>query len=466
MALGIQSGSVVDRSFNSGGLMNALDDLMVEIPANHGGGWFMWDDRRGISTDPYVVYCDQATPTPNSKATFVQIQMSSGNERIHIFVYLWWDNVTHVGSILWAGSWLRTVTGSFAYYFRGGPDLLSFITRIGTQVDHWRLSRWAGIWNPTTGKGCEPETASGVLAAPAFLETDPGGYLSGYHNITGYTGNLDVNGKLYFSIVLVSGSTYNIQVFKDAARTQRVAFTGNFTNTAVGAKSLTADNASGIGGTITTDITVAAAGNIECRFNRLTLGAGQGANFTVNRRYFVIDLAITGTPYIRYVKVTAINGDILTVDNMGANNVNTGGYISPYPHRWVVSGNLGYGSNFGGAGIPTGSSWIPYTSRQGGEAPGANSNTQYVSDWMQNVLDQVNPDDDNEYPCQFPWVVESGAIDPAASNRFWGKEINVIVTAGAGMSALQDRRVLNGIPYIAINSGSNAVTCLLDQEST
>jgi hypothetical protein len=465
MALGIQSGSVVDRSFNSGGLMNALDDLMVEIPANHGGGWYMWDDRRLISSNPYVVYCNQAAPTPNSKAMFVQIQMSTTQENVYILCYLWWDNVTHTGSVPWAGNWVRTVTGSFAYYFRGGPDLLSIITRIGTQIDHWRLSRWAGIWNATTGKGCEPETASGVLASPAFTETgDDNNQVSGYHNITGYIPHLDpANGKLYFNVVK-SGANISVDIFSNSARTTLIGHTTP--SATIGARAVTQDNSSGLGGTITIDANVAADTDIECSFLRLTLGAGQGANFTVGRRYFLIDLAITASPLISYLKVLAINGDVLTVDYVGARPFQAGGYISPFPHRWIVSGNLGYGSNFGG-GFPQGNSWIPFTSRQGFETQSQNSSqTQYVSDWMQNVLDQVNPDDDNEYPCQFPWVVEAGGNDAASSNRFWGKEINTIVTAGAGMSALQDRRVLNGIPYIAINNGPGVVTCLLDQEST
>ncbi|MEO7957869.1 MAG: hypothetical protein ABIW76_14375 [Fibrobacteria bacterium] len=459
-AIGIEIGSVTDRSFSSAtGFMKKFKDWVVKTYANHGPLWYIYDDQSAIGTDPYIVISNQASPTANSKAVFIQCKMISASERVDFISYLAWDLSSHTGMICFGAFSCVTTTGTFAYYFRGGPGLISVVSRIGTTVYSMRVTTWTGIWDSTYGKGTEPESASGALASPAFLETDSGGYLSGYHNITGYTANLDASGKLYFNIVNTAGSTFRIDIYSNSARTTLVGHTATFTNTATGAKAITADNSSGLGGTITTDITVAASTSNDCRFLRLTVGTGEGASFTVGRRYFLCDFSTFGTQRISYVKVTAISGDVLTVDYVGPRAFAAGSFISPYPHRWMAAGSHPTASNFGGA-FPLGFAAIPYVSSQGAEHTTGASAAQVITlDWMASVLSRVNPDDDNEYPVQFYWLVE------AAGNRLWGYENFTVATGIAGLAVLADRRVLQGVAYLCLGLGGSAATCIIDTES-
>lgn len=445
---GIESGSVDNRGFGSAtGVAKKFKDWVVKTPANHGPGWFIYDDQSTIGTDPYIVVCNQSSPSENSKAIFVQFQVASASELVYLKSYLAWDSTAHTGRLVWQSNNATTKTGAFAYYFRGGEDFLMIILRDGASITHARVSKWVGIWDGT--KGTEPESTSGVLANPLFYATDPGGYISNFSTITGYKANLDANGKLYFSIVLVSGSTYRIDIFKDSARTQLIGNTANFTNTSTGSKNITAANSSGLGGTISTGITATAVTNIECRFLRIDLGTGQGAAFRVGKYYFMIDLQ-SGGSRVNYVQVESKDGDQLVLTAVNPMAFLAGSYISPYPHRWLASGGGGL------LGYP---SLIPYASVFGNEAnPGAGTTT-FVFDYMNNTLSNLNPDDEGDYAAQNPWVVES-----ISGRRAWGKELNIVVGAGNGLAGMIDRRIINAKAYIALGVGT-VTTLVLDTES-
>lgn len=452
---GIESGSVDNRAFSSStGVGKKFKDWVVKTPANHGPGWFIYDDQSGITTDPYIVVCNQSSPTVNSKAMFIRFTVVSASENVTMKSYLAWDSSAHTGLAYWQGNTLNTKTGALAYYFRGGADLIMVILRDGTSITSARVSRWTGIWDGT--KGTEPESTSGVASTGSLNLTDPGGYLSITNGLTGYKANLDGSGNLYFSIVLVSGSTYFINIYKDSARTQLIGHTANFTNTATGSKTITADNASGLGGIVFTLITVAAATNISCRFLRIDLGSGQGAAFRVGGFYFIVDFQ-TGTARINYVQVESKSGDMLVFAAISS-SFPPGAYISPYPHRWLASGS---GPILDGFYNPA--TTIPYVSSAGNET---NAGANYVScgfEYFSNILLKINPDDDGVYGAQQPWVYEQGV----AGNRYWGKESNVILGNGAGLSAMIDRRIINGVAYVALSSGSGStiVPLVLDTES-
>lgn len=465
---GIESGTAFGRGFDAAGLLGLLMAWIVKTFANHGPGWFIWDNQSTLPTNPYVVVCDQAAPTPNSKAKFIAFYLPTSNAgQIWVNYYMYWDNVTHTGVGFRHRGCLGTVdAGSFAYYFRGGPETLAIFTRDG--ANFWRtiLTEFEGIWDGVDNL-LEPETASGVTTNPLFLETDPGGYLSAYWNITGYKPLLDANGKLYFSIVLVTGSTYRIDIYKDAARTSPnlVGHTNNFTNSTTGQKFITADNASGLGGSFNTDITVAAATNIDCRFLRVDLQAGQAANFTPDNFYFLTDFQDL-TQKCVYMKVENIVGDQLIVDFAGSAQVPAGAIISPYPHRWVYSSSH-YGTTVA-SGFDNGT--LPYHSNQGFEMQTANINSndqRALSDWMQNTITRSNPNDKNRYGMMRPWVGELTQLNGQGTvNRMYGKYKNLYVTAPGGLSILQDQRVLNGVGYLAyfIQGGSYAF-CIRNTES-
>lgn len=451
MALGIQNGSVTSRGFVSGGLGNALFNWFTLIPALHGPGWYVVDDQRALGTDPYFVVSDQSSPTANSKAIFLRITQNSSNERIEIRPYLWWNSSTHVGFVNFSERALTTITGSFAYYFRGGTNIILLATRIGTSISYYRLSRFQGIWNATTGKGLEPETAQGTLTQPAFQETgDNNNQLSGYHNLTGYAPLLDAASKLYFS-VSVSGANIGLNIYRDSARTLRVGFITPANYSVPQAVTVQPDNSSGLGGTIFFDAKIANDTDIEVTFLRLVLGTGEGANFTVGRRYFLCDF--TGTSArIDYVTVTAISGNTLSISGIGAYNFQTGAYLSPYPHRWISSGDTAWSGSLGPAAS------APYRNVLGSafsNTPTANYSITGSS--HTDILQNINPDDATDYPVERPWL--------RINTMILGYEIEAIIGAGAGLSAFQDRRIVNSVPWLCYNAGSPALL-VLDQEST
>lgn len=94
---------------------------------------------------------------------------------------------------------------------------------------------------------------------------DNNNQLSGYENITGVSdSNSDADHRLHFSIVDVGGGTYRVDIYQDSARTAQVGHTANYTGT--GVSSITEDNSSGLGGTITVDSVVGADTDISAGF--------------------------------------------------------------------------------------------------------------------------------------------------------------------------------------------------------
>lgn len=112
---------------------------------------------------------------------------------------------------------------------------------------------------------------------------DSGNLLSGYSNITGIdvTVNTDAENKLYFTVVDDGGGNYHVDIYKDSGTTQLVGHTASYSGT--GAQSVVADNASGLGGTITVD----------------TLGAGTGISVTFGTYVITWYSFVSGseTPY-------------------------------------------------------------------------------------------------------------------------------------------------------------------------
>jgi len=107
-----------------------------------------------------------------------------------------------------------------------------------------------------------------ILMSPSVIETgDNNNQLSTY-NLAGIQGsNTDV-GKLYVSITY-SAPNYRIRIYKDAARSQEVANSANYTTT--GIKAISEANSSGISGYITVDATVAADADIVITFPLATM---------------------------------------------------------------------------------------------------------------------------------------------------------------------------------------------------
>lgn len=119
----------------------------------------------------------------------------------------------------------------------------------------------------------------GVLSFDtAIVEAnDTSSQLSAYANMTGVVSgqvadnNVDVDSKHYIKIVDDTGGFYHIDVYEDAtmAAGDLVAHTATYNST--GAKALVADNASGLGGTITVDAVLGIDSDIEITHGRFLL---------------------------------------------------------------------------------------------------------------------------------------------------------------------------------------------------
>lgn len=130
-------------------------------------------------------------------------------------------------------------------------------------------------------------------AASAILETgDVGGEMSGYENMTGLVSQNTNAGVLYISVVDDGAGFFHADFYKDAARTQLVAHTATYNG--VGAKALTADGASGLGGTVTID------------------AVGPAQDFTVQCLAKLHGISVRGIP-------TSTATDVVVADNVISN---------------------------------------------------------------------------------------------------------------------------------------------------
>jgi len=98
---------------------------------------------------------------------------------------------------------------------------------------------------------------------------DDNNQLSGWEGTTGISQDNTDLGRLYVEIVAEGGGFYHVDLYMDAARTELVGHTGSYNG--AGAEAVTADNDSGLGGTITVDAVVGADVDIEVWFTIVTM---------------------------------------------------------------------------------------------------------------------------------------------------------------------------------------------------
>lgn len=475
---GVEAGTCFGRGFDAGGFMGKFKAWITKSYANHGPNWYIVDDQSGLTNNPYIVVCDQVSPSGNSLAKFVYVLLPNftgggitavaGQIQFRTFNY--WDSSTHIGSVAQGGSsstWSNLPTsdaGTFSYDFRGGIDGLF----IGTLVGQAGIIDWFVIDNLTyiSDDFCEnPATKIGTLQSDFYKEFgDSTNLLGGYENITGVTSsNLDASGIMYFSIVLVSGTTYHIELFKDSARTQLIGFSANFTNTATGTHTITASNSSGIGGTISSTATVSANTAISCRFPfRVDVGTGEGANFTVGKFYYLTDFSQGAVGYISYLQIASIVGDTLTFAAYPTGKPFLAGTkIGSYPHFYYVGMSRIDNSTSGAMWV------IPYVSLLGTESTGPNSNNtrQANLNYLSTVM---NPNDEGKYSAIRPILNERYSFNQSATgmNREYGQAKNMFIGVTGGMSIYLQGRTINGKNYLYFNSSVTGLALMiLDTES-
>ncbi len=98
---------------------------------------------------------------------------------------------------------------------------------------------------------------------------DDNAQLSGWEDITGISQDNTDLGRLYVEIVAAGGGFYHVDLYMDAGLTELVGHTGSYNG--VGAQAITADNGSGLGGTVTVDAVVGADADIVVWFTIATL---------------------------------------------------------------------------------------------------------------------------------------------------------------------------------------------------
>jgi hypothetical protein len=100
-------------------------------------------------------------------------------------------------------------------------------------------------------------------------QNDDNNQLSGWEDITGISQHNTDLGRLYVEIVADGGGFYHVDLYMDAAMTELVGHTGSYNG--VGAQAITADNDSGLGGSITVDAVVGADADIQVWFTIVTV---------------------------------------------------------------------------------------------------------------------------------------------------------------------------------------------------
>lgn len=465
--LGKEVNTCFGRGFDAGGFMGKLYAWITKTQANHGPGWYIIDDQSTAGTNPYIVVSDKSAPSANSsRAKIIQIILPTATSgRVQFSYWNWWNASTHVG-VGPAGqayfiSFVPTLdSATFSYHFEGGAELLFIgtLTGLSTVVDWTFIDEWSYI----SDDYCKAESEFGTLQNPLYVESgDSTNQLSGYENITGAFANLDANGALYFSVVNTTGTTFRIDIYKDSARTLLIGHTATFTNTATGAKSITADNSSGLGGNITTTATATASVAISCTMNRITVGSGEGAGFAVNDWVYITDYSQTNA-LASYVQITAKTGDVLVLGSVPGKGFSSGSLIGAYPHRFHLGTNWFNGTGSSGTIIQT----VPYVSYQGQEfgSPPINSGANDRRSQFFGLSTVQSPGDSLKYQAMRPIIAEQYWFNQSSTNmnREYGQAKNFMIGPSTSMTKYIHGRTINSKDWLYIADYSGGFAMMLN----
>lgn len=132
-------------------------NIFLTTAGPSGPEWYVHDDQSALSTNPYIVYTDTATPTVNAVTTgpaggppkFIKIgYLTSEAGNIRTNSYAWWDSSTHIGRLTVHGHRIYTYDDSdFQYYIGAGPDGIVITTRTGSNYNCSLFTDWTGDSN-------------------------------------------------------------------------------------------------------------------------------------------------------------------------------------------------------------------------------------------------------------------------------------------------------------------------------
>ena len=131
--------------------IDATCDSIPDPKIRGGANWYIIDDQRSISTDPYIVVSNHLDVTSNPNRydephSILKFWIPTATPS-YVYVYGYMSYVNGSGYGLWINSRLPTVDeGTFVYDFRGGPEFLAISTRTG-DISTWK-SFIFGTWEP------------------------------------------------------------------------------------------------------------------------------------------------------------------------------------------------------------------------------------------------------------------------------------------------------------------------------
>ena len=207
----------------------------------------------------------------------------------------------------------------------------------------------------------------------------------------------------------------------------------------------------------------------------IQLGAGQAANFTPNKFYYIYDM--NGHAWVNYCKVTAdnTNADTITVDTIDK-NFPTGSVIAAYNHRMYCAGNIlaaGGQNRFNSDNYSVHSS-TPYCSSENSSRTFANQNQALYESITPSIdtatLNIVSPNDKGFYACQKPFIVERSNAVPSDQNDIsegYGIMKNMYTTKTGTMVQGLDGKTIGGSNWLYfqdlqnLTNGSGGFAALL-----
>lgn len=474
-AYAVEQGVCHGRDFTGTGLLNKLDAFMTRAPAISGGGagWIKYDDQSGLSTDPYIVYCNVASPVVNTPGLkFIQFKLTTlTGLRIEIRPYLWWNLTTHTGFGGFAAHNVTTAdSADFTGDYRGGPEFLSVMSFVSA----WSIWAWDEM---DLDANLDVNSFVGSVNS-TNISGDPTFQIDGMDITAGLVNAIDANGWSYIRVVNTSGSNYQINFYNNSSYTTLVAQTAIFANPA--GKSLIAFSqvsASTVAGNIRVTGPLVAAASIAYRVNRIDIPSGQISNYQVGDFLFIYDFSENRNA-VNYFQVLAINGNILTTTNL-YRPFSALARLGTYPHPYIVFGT--------GNSLMEGRSNIPYHSVIGSIANYHNGNSPNditpefnsagAPNWLvagnrcspsigfstdDRYITRMSPNDKNVYALQKPGVYEyrtygRTATQPANGNRGYGQPRSFVLGDSTGLTVNVHQRRVNGIDYTFFNTADQLV---------
>jgi hypothetical protein len=159
------------------------------------------------------------------------------------------DTDSELGATTWTGAVKGTNTDAAGDVF----CVVALLSETEADDGSNQLSGWANITGAKLAVNADADgkVHASIVANAAVEAGDTNNEFSGWDSITGIipATNTDAAGILYANVVDDTGGFWHVDIYKDAARTSLVGHTATYNTT--GAKAIVADGASGLGGTIT-----------------------------------------------------------------------------------------------------------------------------------------------------------------------------------------------------------------------